>query len=261
MEPAPMLRPALATSPPALAAAAARPDMMSMTKRDLTPTAGAKTAAFAAEMRKLARKSGDDSRGRLIFAMDATASRQPSWDQACEVQAGMFLEADRLGGLDVQLVFYRGRGECRAGRWVSAPADLVRLMRAVECRAGRTQIIRVLRHAASETERTRVHALVLVGDACEEPVDELADLAGRLGLLGVRAFLFHEGADRTAHAAFGEIARLTGGAVCRFDRGAAAQLRTLLAAVAVYTSGGLRALRDHAGSAGPEVRHLVHQLR
>ena len=231
-----------------------------MSKRDLS-TSDAKTAVFAAQMRALAPRNGDPARGRLIFAMDATASRQPTWDQACDVQAGMFLEADRLGGLDVQLVFFRGLGECRAGRWVSAPADLVRLMRAVECRAGRTQIARVLRHAVAETGRQRTHALVLVGDACEEPVDELADLAGQLGLAGVRAFLFHEGRDMSAHAAFGQIARLTGGAVCRFDRHAALELRALLGAVAVYAAGGLPALRDHAGSAGSEVRQLVHQLR
>jgi hypothetical protein len=39
-------------------------------------------------------------RGRLIFAMDATASREPTWDQACRIQARMFTETASLGGLD-----------------------------------------------------------------------------------------------------------------------------------------------------------------
>ena len=43
--------------------------------------------------------------GRLLFAMDATASREPSWDQACHLQAEMFGATDGLGGLEVQLVF------------------------------------------------------------------------------------------------------------------------------------------------------------
>ena len=43
------------------------------------------------------------TRGRLLFALDATASRQLTWDSACQVQAAMFREAAAIGGLDVQL--------------------------------------------------------------------------------------------------------------------------------------------------------------
>ena len=55
--------------------------------------------------------------GRVIFALDATASRQPTWDTACMLQAEMFRETATIGGLDVQLVYYRGESECepRAG--------------------------------------------------------------------------------------------------------------------------------------------------
>lgn len=229
-----------------------------MTKRDVTAAASGEVAAFARDVRRLARSGGEP--GRLVFAMDATASREPVWAQACDVQVGMFLEAERLGGLDVQLVYYRGLDECRASRWVSSPAELVGLMRKVGCLAGRTQIGRVLRHAVSETERRRVQALVFVGDACEEPIDELGDLAGRLGLLGVRAFLFHEGGDREALRAFEHLAKLTGGAVCRFDQGSAAQLRALLAAVAVYAAGGRAALQDHARRAPAQARLIASQL-
>src|SRR3546814_9870581 len=37
-------------------------------------------------------------RGRLIFAMDATASREPTWDRACRLQGEMFKETAALGG-------------------------------------------------------------------------------------------------------------------------------------------------------------------
>ena len=46
------------------------------------------------------------TRGRLLFALDATASRQPTWDSACRLQANMFREAAAIGGLDVQLVYF-----------------------------------------------------------------------------------------------------------------------------------------------------------
>src|SRR3546814_12721854 len=41
-----------------------------------------------------------DKRGRLIFAMDATASREPTWDRASHLQAEMFKETEALGGLE-----------------------------------------------------------------------------------------------------------------------------------------------------------------
>jgi hypothetical protein len=47
-------------------------------------------------------------RKRLILAIDATASRQPTWDTASQVQGQMFLEAGTYGGLDIQLAYFRG---------------------------------------------------------------------------------------------------------------------------------------------------------
>ena len=125
----------------------------------------------------------------------------------------MFLEAGRVGGLAVQLVFYRGFGECKSSAWVRDATELVRLMSGARCVAGKTQIARVLRHAAQEARRKPVQALVFVGDCMEEDVDELGRLAGELGLLGVRAFMFHEGRDVRAEQAFQQIAHLTRGAL------------------------------------------------
>ena len=108
------------------------------------------------------------TRGRLIFAIDATMSRQPSWDRAAEIQTDMFEVAQSIGGLAVQLVYFRGRGEFQASEWTTTPSALAARMRDVRCRSGFTQLRRVLEHAANEARRTRVGALVYVGDCFEE---------------------------------------------------------------------------------------------
>lgn len=197
-------------------------------------------------------------RGRLIFAMDATASREATWRQAQAIHGDMFVAA--AGQLDVQLVFYRGLGECKAGKWTSDPDKLLAQLRQVECIGGETQIRKVLKHAADESRRARVHALVFVGDCMEEDVDRLCALAGELGVLGVPAFLFHEGDDPVAARAFRQIAKLTGGACCRFDPSAPGQLRDLLKAVAVYASGGRKALLEHGRKTGGVVLQITSQM-
>ena len=113
------------------------------------------------------------ARGRLIFALDATASRQPTWDKAAELQAGIFPEAAGIGNLDLQLVYYRGSGECKASRWLSDSEQLARVRSKIECRAGETQIEKILTHARKETALLNLGALVFVGDAMEENPDRL----------------------------------------------------------------------------------------
>lgn len=232
-----------------------------MSGKDISERTGNEVAAFVEQLRSLPRAKQTDARGRLIFALDATASRQPTWDLAIHVQNEMFIEAGRLGGLDVQLVFYRGFGECRSSAWLHDGAELVRLMRAVSCVAGKTQIARVLRHAVQEARRHPVQALVFVGDCMEEDVDDLGHLAGELGLVGVRTFMFHEGRDPVAANAFRDIARLTRGAYLPFAAGSAAELRALLGGVAAYAAGGKSAVTALARRSGGAVKLLEHQLR
>jgi hypothetical protein len=206
-------------------------------------------------------KPSGSGHGRLIFAMDATMSRQPSWDLALELQSDMFKAVKAVGGLDVQLVYFRGFNECQASKWVSDPDALARLMRKVNCEGGYTQIRKVLAHARRESEANKVNALVYVGDCMEEDVDQLAQLAGELGMIGVPVFLFQEGRDAKAERAFKEIARLSRGAYCPFDAGSARQLRELLTAVAVYATGGRKALKDFSDEtkSGAAMR-LLQQL-
>jgi len=217
----------------------------------------ADVADFVRRMKELAPRAAV-GRGRLIFAMDATMSRQPTWDMALALQADMFKAVKAIGGLDVQLMYFRGNGECRASKWVSDPDALAGLMTRVACAGGFTQIRKVLSHAREESAKRPVNALVYVGDCMEEDVDDLCGRAGELALLGVPVFLFQEGADAKAERAFREIARLTKGAYCRFDAGSAAQLKALLSAVAVYAAGGRKAL---AALGGRVPRLLLEQLK
>ncbi|AMN42482.1 hypothetical protein [Rhodoplanes sp. Z2-YC6860] len=227
----------------------------------VTSSSRSEIDAFLKEVkaRKPAVQTGP--RGRLIFALDATMSRQPLWDTACRLQGDMFRETAAIGGLDVQLVYYRGLAECRASGWVSDATRLGALMEKIDCRGGQTQISKILAHARNETQKCRVQALVFVGDAMEEAIDHLCAVAGELGLLGVPVFAFQEGHDAAAERAFREIARLTRGAYCRFDMSAAHELAELLRAVAAYAAGGMKALADLKARNSPGAVKLLAQLR
>jgi hypothetical protein len=221
------------------------------------PATKAEVDDFVRRMRQLAPATAS-GRGRLLFAMDATMSRQPTWDMALALQGEMFRAVKAVGGLDVQLVYFRGAGECRASKWVGDANALAALMRHVACAGGYTQIGKVLSHARSEAARRPLNALVYVGDCMEEDIDELCQRAGELALLGVPVFLFQEGKDVRAETAFREIARLSKGAHCRFDAGAADQLKDLLSAVAVYAAGGRKALQSLSGRGA---RLLLQQMK
>ena len=181
------------------------------------------------------RKAEEASRPRLIFALDATMSRQPTWDSAAELQEQMFKAAG--SGIDVQLVYYRGQ-ECKASGWLRDPARLTSSMRKISCVSGYTQIERVLAHALREADKHSIRALVFVGDACEEDLAGLTEPAGSLGRKSVPVFMFQEGDDASATKAFREIARLSNGICARFDVGSAAQLANLLRTVGRFATGG-----------------------
>jgi hypothetical protein len=204
--------------------------------------------------------SRSQSAGRLIFALDATASRQPTWDRATSMQNDMFIKTRGIGALDIQLVYYRGYCECRASKWINQPEKLLSLMKKVSCEAGRTQINRILKHALSETRSTSVQALVFVGDCVEEDIDVLGDLAGKLRISGLPVFIFQEGFDANASYAFSQIAKISGGAHCRFDHSSAAQLSELLNAVAAYAAGGKKALQALGVHGSKQAAAMLEQL-
>lgn len=230
-------------------------------QREQTPTSGPSSsgdiAAFVNKVKQMGPRDGA-GHGRLLFALDATMSRQPTWDLACSLQAQMFETVAKTGGLDVQLLYFRGFGECQASKWVSDAKAMANLMTGIQCRGGQTQIAKVFSHIRKEQKKRKIDAVIYVGDAMEEDVDKLAHRAGEVGLLGCPMFLFQEGRDGRAERAFREFARLTKGAYARFDANAPHQLSELLKAVAAYASGGRDALKlQSSGSA----KMLLEQLR
>ena len=211
--------------------------------------------AFLADLKV----SKSTASGRLIFALDATMSRQETWDAACQLQGDMFRTVASIGGLSVQLVYYRDHSECRSSKWVTDPNHLASLMTRIDCRAGYTQIGKVLSHAKRETNLLKVAALVFVGDACEEEEEEeLIPLAHDLGQLGLPVFMFQEGDTARVKYVFRAIAKASNGAHCRFDQGSAKQLGELLRAVAVFATGGVAALEKHKDAAAVK---LLGQLK
>ena len=213
--------------------------------------------AFFAEMTKASTRAATGT-GRLIFALDATMSREQTWDMACQMQGDMFRTVASIGGLNVQLVYYRGLDECRASRWVTDPEQLAKLMTKISCHAGHTQIGKVLTHAKRETGLLKVAVVVFVGDAFEEDADEIVPLAQELGQLNTPAFMFQEGTNRTVERVFRDIAKASGGAYCRFDEGSADQLRELLKLVATFAVGGKAALE---ASKSADAVKLLSQLK
>ena len=212
------------------------------------------------------------SRGRLIFALDATASRESTWDMAAQRQAAMFEEAAKVGGLEGQLVYYRDHDEVRHSSWFQDAHELVSRMGTIKCRAGATKIVRVLGHIRTENAREKVNAAVFIGDAVEESPSELYAAAAGLGVplfcfqegdglalyVDQRGEIVHEHPPQSVEQIFRELARLTGGAYGKFDADAAKQLGELLRAVAAFAVGGVQALADlHTASA----RKLLGQLK
>ncbi|MFC1665904.1 VWA domain-containing protein [Pseudomonadota bacterium] len=203
----------------------------------------------------------EGKRGRLIFALDATASRGPSWDQACQLQGEMFKETEKLGGLEIQLVYYRGYGEFVSCPWSTRSKDLLSNMQKAYCVGGTTQIEKVLRHTIRQNLEREVNALVFVGDCIEENIDPLSNLAGQMGIHSIPAFMFQEGFEPIAQQAFMQISRLSGGAYCHFDAGSAQQLRDLLGAVAVYAAGGRKALERLGDTRKGVALQLTQQIK
>jgi hypothetical protein len=219
--------------------------------------------ASSREIEQFIQKSRDITRfvekqPRLLFAIDATASRQPTWDTASHLQQEMFLATRKLASLAVQLCYYRGFNEFFSSDWLTDSEQLAHQMARVHCEGGHTQIARLLRHALGEHNKVKIRALVFIGDAMEENPDELCDLAGRCGLLQLPLFLFQEGTAPPVKQTFRSMARLSGGAWARFDGRSADTLAALLGAVARFAAGGRAALENNSSESA---KLLLQQIK
>jgi len=105
------------------------------------------------------------------------------------LQKEMFVSTQSLGGLTVQLCYFHGLASFHYTDWHTDPDRLLSHMSRIHCEAGLTQIGRLLHHVIDENQRMRVKALIFIGDAMEENIDVLCQLAGKLGLLNVPIFI------------------------------------------------------------------------
>ncbi len=199
-------------------------------------------ARFLAEAKAAPVAVPTAKRPRILFGLDATASREPTWDLAMGLHGELFRAAAEAGRPSVQLAYYRGFEEFHASPWSADPEALLRQMTGVTCRGGLTQIGRLLMHALAECQRQPIQAAIFIGDACEEPPEALTAQAGKLALFSVPFFVFHEGGDPRTEQVFRAIARITGGAYAPFQAGSADELRVLFKAVARYAADGRRGL-------------------
>jgi hypothetical protein len=197
-------------------------------------------------------------RGRLMFAIDATASREATWALARQLQGDMFRAAAPVGKLEVQLVFYRGQ-ECRSSKWLTSGERLAALMNKVHCVAGMTQIGRVFGHALREHEKKApVGALTVIADAFEENVEDVAALASKLGMVGCPIFMFQDvsqGRDATARNAFRLFALKSGGAYFEFNPNTSRAVELLseqLNAMARLAVGDAKALQNIGTPSQPQ---------
>ncbi|MEM7304595.1 MAG: VWA domain-containing protein [Pseudomonadota bacterium] len=215
-----------------------------MPKDQLTPSNSLSVQEFLKKSDQIVPSA--EAAGRLLFAMDATASREHSWDMACQIQSDMFLSTEKIGSLEISLCYYRGYNEFHAFSWTKNASQLRDQMLQVRCIPGHTQIKRTLDYAAASCVKQKIRAVVFVGDCFEESIDNVGHAAGKLGMMGVPVFVFHEGNDPAAKNAFQHIAKLSNGAYCAFDQNSVAQLKELLCAVAAFTVGGINALQKQS---------------
>ena len=231
-----------------------------MAKDKLTRSGSKSVTEFLSKSNQLASSAPADSSGRLLFAMDATASREHAWDMACQIQADMFMTTQSIGALEISLCYYRGYGEFHSFDWTTNAVKLRDQMLQVHCLAGQTQIKRTFEHALHTCSQQKIKAVVFVGDCFEEAIDDVATVAGKLGMLSVPIFIFHEGHDIAAATAFKHIAKLSNGAYCPFDQNSVAQLKDLLCAVAAFAVGGLSALQKQSRQGNTLANSIAKQL-
>lgn len=229
--------------------------------RKRTDLSRSKVDSFLAEVESLPPAARDPGQAaRLAFVIDATASRQPTWDMASQVQAEMLDSVQRIGGLEMQVLWFRGFGELKKTPWSRNGLQLARLMSGVSCKAGQTQIERCLRELLRQSGEQQINAAVYVGDCCEEPEAVLFQLAGKLGVINTPLFVFQEGRNARAARIFEQLSARSSGVYCQLDQSSPELLKELLGAVACFATGGKRALKSLPPAKHKEARYLLEQL-
>jgi hypothetical protein len=200
--------------------------------------------------------TGAPSRPRLVFAVDATASREPAWTAARQVTDALVKALP--GELDVALAVHGGSRVHTFTAFTNDARTLRDLAAGVECHAGLTRLLPIL---AASLKRQAVRVVIYIGDVFEESLPQGRQLADQMGALGIKLIVLHDTADRGARRdaeVFWDLAKRTGGCVLPFDASASGRLRDILSAVAVYAVGGEKLLRERQHALPGAVALLEH---
>jgi hypothetical protein len=188
-------------------------------------------------------------RGCLGMVIDATASRDASWNAAKKIQRQLFARVSGDNRMVLRLVVMRGGGFKDYG-WHTDGEKLGSLIDRMQTDSGNTRIVDSLRAFIREPGGHKPAALILVGDCCEEKNADVLNAARELSQNGIRVYAFHETVggttDRRANNSnaenlFRQVAAITGGAFAKFGNGM--PLADLCNAVAAYCAGGEEALK------------------
>jgi hypothetical protein len=202
---------------------------------------------------------GAPSRPRLVFAVDATASREPAWAAARQVTDALVKALP--GELDVALAVHGGSRVHTFTAFTSDARTLRDLAAGVDCHAGMTRLLPIL---AASLKRQAVRVVIYIGDVFEESLPQGRQLADQMGAQGIKLIVLHDTADRSARRdaeVFWDLAKRTGGCVLPFDATASGRLRDILSAVAVYAVGGEKLLRERRQTLPGAVALLEHLNR
>jgi hypothetical protein len=200
--------------------------------------------------------AGNSSRPRLVFAVDATASREPAWAAARQVTDSLVKALP--GELDVSLAVHGGSRVHTFTEFTSNASVLRDRAAGVTCQAGLTRLLPIL---ATSLKQPSVRVIIYIGDVFEESLPHGRDLANQLGSRGTKLFVLHDTSDASARRdaeIFWDLAKRTGGCVLPFDANAPGRLRDLLSAVAVYAVGGEKLLRERRQALPGAVALLEH---
>src|SRR5262249_45195432 len=115
------------------------------------------------------------SRPRLVFAVDATASREPAWAAARQVTDALVKALP--GELDVALAVHGGARVHTFTEFTNNPATLRDRAAGISCIAGMTRLLPIL---ATSLKRQAVRVIVYIGDVFEENLAAGRELANSL---------------------------------------------------------------------------------
>lgn len=196
------------------------------------------------------------ARPRLVFAVDATASREPAWAIARQVTDALVKALP--GQLDVALAVHGGSRVHTFTAFTNNAATLRDRAAGVVCQAGTTRLLPIL---SASLKQSAVRVVIYIGDVFEESVVQGRRLADAMGAEGIRLIVLHDTADTAARRdveVFWDLAKRTGGCVLTFDANAPGRLRDLLSAVAVYAVGGEKLLQERRHELPGAVALLEH---